>query len=365
MQRSRPVQDLCTALPLARASDVRQELQLRPWTSTWTDGALKGVAGRVTIPITSTEISMIGALSEGNIHAALQTSHERWTIGATMQQQPQRTTTSAYAHAGVGPWDVSWESSFNHQHHLSSTAIARHGLVRGQVVLGGRWSHPDVDNAAGLFAGLFWRQLRGWHVEASLDLHTIISRSYGRPLPSRGLDLSVDVQRTFSGGITLDARLKYEIDDEGWRPPEKSNTVMFTRHRTTTRVMFGHRASRDVQFRLRADVRHMWSDEERPSEWGYVCSADVVWTPLRQIRLTASLITAQAPSIESAAYSVVVPVPGAMSTIVGVGRKSWLIVGGRWTIVPWSTLSLSVVEHTSTNNTQHSAYAQIEFRLPR
>lgn len=352
--------------PMARAIDVRSELRLRPWTSTWTDGALKGVAGRVTIPVAQTEISAIGASSEGTIHGAVQISRERWTIGSALSMNSNQRLSSIYAHVGLGTWELSGEAALDEFRRLSSATIVRHGLARGQVVLGARWSHPDVDNTSVLFAGISWRQLRGWHLEASLDLHSIMSRSYGRPLPSRGMDLCVDVQRSFADGITIDARVRYEIDDEGWRPTGASRMQMFTRHRTTTRIVFVRRASRDVQFRLRADVRHMWSDEDRPQEWGYVCSADVVWTPLRQLRLTASLFTANAPSIESAAYSVIVPVPGAMTTIVGVGTGSWFVVGGRWTVVSWSTISLSVVERTSaTHGKQRSVYAQIEFRLPR
>jgi hypothetical protein len=141
---------------------------------------------------------------------------------------------------------------------------------------------------------------------------------------------------------------------------------MFTRHRVTMRGAVRVQPTRDVTLRARLDVRSMWSEGSRQTERGILGGVDVVWTPTPALRISGQFLSARSPSIESAAYTMIVPVAGAMRMIVGTGNSSWFVVSGRWSVVPWCTVAAAIVEQTRDHTPlQRAAYVQCEVRLPR
>lgn len=348
------------------------ELRLRPFTSTWTDDALTGAAAHLRMPLDSVHIELLGAWSQRNgsdallnMSAHIETS--RFTINtSTRLSGGQFSGASVYANINIDRWLIITEVLSDASSLAAASIQARHDLVRGQVVLGSLWSAPEHDNAWRIYTGVQMGSSRTLRIETFTEIHGRHSRSFGRPMPTRGWDIVIDAQRSITSMISVDLRLRYEIDDEGWMPDGTSTMRMFARHRTTTRSAITIAAARDVRLRARIDVRHMWSDGERETELGLLGGADVMWTPRPNLRFTAQYVAANAPSVESAAYTVLIPVAGAMRMIAGTGEGSWLMVSGRWTVTPWCTLAAAMIEQRSrSREARLSTYLQAEVRLPK
>lgn len=354
--------------PLPQHDDLR----LRPFTSTWTDDALTGAAVHLRLPIDSLRIGLLGAWSQRNGHdrhvnMSIQVETSQFTINASARMIGTHFSgASLFGTVNVQQWIIMAEMLSTNTTLQAVSIQARHELVRGRVVLGSLWSAPEHEDVWRMYAGVQMGSPRTLRIESFTEIHGRHSRSFGRPMPARGLDILIDAQHSFTPKISVDLRLRYEIDDEGWMPDGTSTMRMFTRHRTTTRSAITVAASRDVRLRARIDVRHMWSDGERETELGLLGGADVMWTPRPNIRFTAQYVVANAPSIESAAYTVLIPVAGAMRMIAGTGEGSWLMVGGRWTVTPWCTLAGAMIEQRSrSHETRLSTYLQAEIRLPK
>ncbi len=368
---------ITSGLGLMHATSTRTliaqpDVRLLPWTSTWTDGALTGAALMATVPMHQATCSVLGAWSHRQDNA------EFVNVGVHLADSTRsvfasvRTTNGAWSHASlfgslsIARWQFMTELLTTADHHYITAAMVRYDLARGQVVFGASWSDPELDGRWRASAAVVWSALRSWHVEAFAELHGITSRSYGRPMPSRGVDVILDARRRLTSNVQLDGRLRYEIDDEGWRADGALRTAMFTRHRVTVRGAVRVQPTRDVTLRARLDVRSMWSEGSRQSERGILGGVDVVWSPTPALRISGQFLSARSPSIESAAYTMIVPVAGAMRMIVGTGNSSWFVVSGRWSVVPWCTVAAAVVEQTRDHTPlQRAAYVQCEVRLPR
>ena len=135
----------------------------------------------------------------------------------------------------------------------------------------------------------------------------------------------------------LNYRVRHELDDEGWRPPDTSATLLVERRRTTFRGELVVHPRRDVRVRLRSDTRFVDFSGGRSNETGSLIFADLQWMPTRTLRATLRYTVYRAPSIHSAAYTLEVPITGMMQTVAGTGNGSRLVVSARWSATPWIT----------------------------
>jgi hypothetical protein len=286
--------------------------------------------------------------------------YDATSVSTSSRVVPTRTRNlaSATAQWEWGTWKTGAEFAIDDTLRTAWLVTFSHNYQRAQLLGAARWSHVDIrnpyaaptsslsalGNEAGVSMGYRYREPGAWSIETTLDLHTILSRSYGRPLPSNGLDLLLDGDVLLGGGSGLVWRARYEVDEQGWRPDGSAATLSQRRHRATVRGQLTTRIARSVQVAARVDVRSVWYSLDTTREFGLLAWMDVRWTPWAAWQFYARATSFQAPSIESAAYSLETPVVGLPRTVAGSGRGTRFMAGCRFSPTTWFGVSAAYTE---------------------
>lgn len=364
----------------ARIIDRSTLLRVRPVTSSWSEAVQRGVAVQLTVQ------PFEGALlwSQRHVDGRLETSscasiqmpasallpldlgvnvqhlaYSSQSASASMVRVPTRSRTLASFDATwmIQQWTVLTEVAVDDSARVAWASIVQY-TDRGTTVVGAaRWSHPDVrnpfgspisptyalGNEAGITLGL--QQRRGsWRLEASMDLQQRLSKSYSTPMPARSADLMLETAIRPLRGVDISGRLRYEVDDEAWRPLSTSSSQMRRRHRFTFRADMGLACLPTLHVRLRADHRLAHYDESTPAEHGALLLVEVRWNVLHSMRLQMRYTAYSSPSLAVAPTAMEVPIPSLLMTVIGTGA------GARWTTSiiwkPWSAVTLGVAAIT-------------------
>ncbi len=369
-----------TILGRLSAADVTP--RLRPWTSTYRDGSQRGIGIILHPTLNSSSAHVLGSWSRTDVgtrtehqaNASLMATIDAVTAGLTMQHlayngrtestsmqtvpQSNRTLLSAVADFSGPVRQLTAECAIDDSMRTAFTIVGSTVFHGTHLLAGVRWAHPSIrnpyaspvsslsslGNEAGICLGLRLRGTQHLYVEGMVDVHSILSRSYGRPLPSYGMDVVLDGLFRFNRTMELSWRLRYEADDEGWKPPESAAILLQQRHRATTRAHMVAQVAPTLRLAGRLDIRNVWYQYQAENELGVVAYTDVMWTPHHSIRFSARVTAFQAPSIESAAYTMETPLVGLPRTVAGTGNGTRLMATCRYTPSSWCAVSVAYTE---------------------
>lgn len=378
----------------ARAASVESTTRLRPWTSSWLDPSQRGIGVIAADTIVSLPFEvgglwshrMVGSRAETMVSATATMSLPLVTIGTSLQHLeydqplastamsvvPERTRTLGSIHGEHlhGRWSMHAEVAFDDQLRTAGLGVLRWTYAEGRVAAALRWSDADLrnpyaapissasalGNEAGVVLGLLHRADH-WSIEASIDLHQRLSRSWGSPLPSRGMDLLIDAERRLGSGELAAVRFRYEADTEGWRGAEDAQTVMIERRRMTARAELTAEVHRTVRLRCRADVRWLTADRLRSPELGALAYAEARVTPTDAVAVSLRHTVFRSPSIDVAPYTVEAPLQGVLQIVAGSGQGARTTLSARWSPLPFFSIGFLGVATVRSGRTMETAGA--------
>lgn len=359
---------------LSRANGVDASIRLRPWTSTWTDFAMSGVAVAFQPDPSLSSFQAIASWSQPfysfenvpTIGVAALFNTGSILFGATALKTTEDVLGSVIMEVSSPVFQTTAEIAFQSKGDLAAVVVGSRLLPNGKITGAIRWAHPDfkndyasavssrssAGNEAGILLGVNIRKTGRWNVEALVDFHSVLSRSYGSPLPSMGMELLADGQYIFNRSTSINLRLRHELDDEGWNPPDTSIRIMVERRRSTMRAELVHNPTREIRLRVRADARIVSYTGGRGLELGSLLYGELQWTPSDFLRCTARYTIYAAPSIDAAAYTLEVPITGMMQTVAGTGQGSRLLLSARVALTHWSAFQLMVLDWNRVSHTR-------------
>lgn len=366
--------------PLSVAMGAEADHTLRPWTSTWQDGMHRGIALKYSDTISGKPLSIMSIYSninvagraESNISASAAVVFGNVTVGinvqrlkysASVERSSMRIVNEAQRSLGsvciatvfgvaTGVIEVGTDDSLR----PLATAVVRLPIPRGTLIWAARYMHPDVRNPYGtaisslsgignewgILSGVQWSERGGWRAEASVDVHGILSASYGRPLSSYGMNLTLDAERNLTKHAVFSCRVRYESDDEGYRLPNSSFTKMITMDRLTIRGEIASQLSPRLRVRGRIDLRRAWFTMYRASETGALAFADAhISEGILTIKSRVTIFSAQSATV--APYTIEQQTDGYMRTVMGSGQGSRFYISASVSLLPSLTLSASAL----------------------
>lgn len=385
--------------PLARVASADGNPRLRPWTSAIRDGSLFGAGLVARIPVDEhmahvmvfRSEQIVGNRHERSTHSSCTVSSEDWLGGINIQhilydepslstsmrtiREPSRLLMSAVLQRSFQDWNAAVEFATDNSARVCFVGLASVYLPKLQIHACARWAHPDIrnpyaaptssmsalGNEAGIALGVRFREVKSWKLDVTCDVHSILSRSFGRPLPSYGVDLLCDTELRLHKGLVISSRLRYEADDEGWRPQGEARWLQHTRYRCTFRSQLEAFPLRHLRLIARIDTRTVWFSLRPDHEFGILAYADVQYTPYSRLRFSIRTCAYRSPSLLSTAYAVENPLPGYLRTVTGIGEATRLLITARYNVFPWLTLSSAAWEvRPERNKSQLAAGVQIE-----
>ena len=368
--------------------------RFRPWTSTWQDGSFFGGAVSYTdtiahIPtqalfaVSTTEINDVTFKSALNFNSALNADLGGASFCVAMHSTPQQTLVSLatdldFSSSRVfekgsrvfekgsrvfefSSFRVLGEFLYNSISGLSAVVSSSVMIHNTKLIALARWTLLET----GLTIGTQFKTgaRNPWRVETTLDIHGTLTKSYGSPLPARGFDLIVDIERQFLKGAVFVARIRYEREGEGMKLEGSDNRMMGTRMRYTTRADVSVQATPTLRIRMRADARVAQYDLERESDIGLLLYADVMWQPTKKLTFRHRTSVFRSTSIDVAAYTAELETDGSMRTFVGSGVGTHALTTLRWNFISALTISIAYSSTTRNNATTQAVAMQLDARL--
>lgn len=366
---------------LSKLKSITLKPTIRPWTSTYQDAALSGLA----FQLGQTDASPIQAVAgwsrrrsgsrlETALNAAVMIDADAFSVVLNAQDlsydeslvtsssrlipSQGRQLFSAASQMTLGTMNVAAEIATDSKLATSALLIASHPFSNGEWFGIARWTDPDLRNPyaasmnaasalaneAGLGFAVQVRPRRGLDLEASVDLYSTLSKAYGKPLPAAGIDVIADVEYRPSNTVILRNRLRYNQEDDGWTPPGTAWRRMITNHTTTFRTDVEIKASRTCRLRWRFDGRRVWFTGGRSTEYGYLSYVDLTWQPSDVLRLWFRTTVYDAESMASTAYAFESLMPGLNAIIAGTTRGMRTSIQLRYSLTPWCTLACTAWE---------------------
>ncbi|MBC8124236.1 MAG: hypothetical protein H7X70_00755 [Candidatus Kapabacteria bacterium] len=336
--------------------------QMRPWTSTITDGLQRGIAIHSAIPNTLFDLTC--ALSSQNVNGDMNT-----LLAASCSAQIQQWTLTSSIVSGTQQSLLSFGWAFHTQGGSITGEVALDELLHGAAQLNAEYATRNTDigialwwydpmfrsdygsttntvstpnNHAGFLAAARIHPSSIFALSIALTYGGKISRSYLVPLPTTTIDITTDVTARPFRGINVSTRLRYE---QGVDAHSLSSTRQMGRF-----AFFMVRADVDfpiapsLQGRLRVDTRsQMWKQAEA-HEQGTLMFLDLRWSAHKDITIRARLTRFSSTSGDVAPRMLDATVVGALQIVVGngVGTRSTLTM--RWQIAEWLAASCSIHE---------------------
>lgn len=203
-------------------------------------------------------------------------------------------------------------------------------------------SRSYVGNERGIFFGLQLKPYPHWYTELSVDVHSTLTRSYGQPLPTSGLDIILDAEHNRSNNLKLSFRVRYESEEDGWRKDGTSTTRMLSMQRSTARAEWLAQATKAIRLRLRFEHKLASYTLGRPPETGTLLFADLQWRPHNALTLATRFSVYTTDSYNVALFALENEVDGYLHSLVATGRGSRILGTIRYTPLPFLFLGVAV-----------------------
>ncbi|NQW30920.1 MAG: hypothetical protein HQ472_10460 [Ignavibacteria bacterium] len=371
--------------PLSVALSVDGEHAFRPWTSTWQEGMHRGILLRYADSLFEKPLSIMSFYSSVTLNGRHETNVSASAnlavgsgnsggvlLGVNIQSlvyssavdrnsmrivnEARRVLASVSCSTMIGPISAIFEAGADDSLRPLGTAVLRLPTSNGAAILAARYMHADVRNPYGtavsslsaignewgITAGMQWSERGGWRTESSVDVHGIVSASYGRPLMSYGINATFDAERKLNKHALFSCRFRYESDDDGYHLPQSSFTKMITMERVTMRCELTTPINPQTKMRARIDVRRAWFDNYRASETGALAFAELAFAHgIFSFKSRVTVYSAQSPDV--APYSIEQQTDGYMRTVMGSGQGSRMYMSATAKLIAGLKLSISAL----------------------
>ena len=193
-------------------------------------------------------------------------------------------------------------------------------------------------NEIGLYSALRWKSISGFLVTTYIDIFRTFERTYTVEFPVRGIELFTDVKWNYDAHTALSFRLRYENKTDSYTEPTLSQKFTYQKSRYGIRFEIKHNINSKVEIRCRAEGCLVSFEEYKTKEYGAMFSADLLWQPLRFLKMGGRITYFSTESYYSAIWLYEGVVPGMMSTtaLFGEGMRTYIVAG----VTPFEFLSL-------------------------
>ncbi|MCX6141266.1 MAG: hypothetical protein NTX15_10655 [Candidatus Kapabacteria bacterium] len=354
-----------TARGLSRnASDVltsrSTQWQMRPWTSSTTDGALRGISVHASIP--SSPIDVIGAVS------TMVVENKRETLiafSSSLRTGASSLTTSVV----TGMQETS--ASIGTSHEFEGGSIVAEAALDGAQQLALQANAHYATRTVDLGAALWWYS-PNFHAPYGSTSNTVsspvnhtgilvatrfhpspmftgavsllyggrISRSFLVPLPTTAVNITTDISCRPMKGVVISTRLRYERNTDAHAENDLRRMDISTAFTFRTDIDFPIVPS--LKGRLRVDLRslHWW--RSALSDRGALMFIDLRWQIFTALSLRARWAQFSSTSGDIAPRMLDATVAGALQTVTGNGIGTRRTITARLQATSWLALSCAI-----------------------
>lgn len=385
---------------LTRLSSLDLSVRVRPWRSSYQSGSYRGVGlvlnSTPLLPVeclalvasrttdSRTERAWCASLLHraNNFSVALSTQQLNYSSeldSKSMMVIPtmHRAMYSAALQTTQSSYEVQTELAVDDSLHIAWIGVASTRIGSTRFLGVARYASPDlrnpyaapisslsaIGNEMGIGVAMQMRPLPSTQVEAALDVHSTVSKSFGNPLPAVGTDALVDIQTRFPRSFTMLLRLRWQADEYGWHPSTESWDRMQHKETSTLRWDITMHAMPTVKLRWRFDYRYAAFGGVRSNEHGFLSFIDASWRPMPWLYVGMRATSFEAASADCAAYSLEVPMPGMSTMLSGSGSGMRLTTSMHFSLGRWCSLYLAAWDQRRNSDHVQGVAVQADFRL--